>query len=59
LYAWGVLVTDGVSSVWLCSIAGLLKGSRMKRDLAIQALSMAIAVKALPKGCIHHTDRRT
>ena len=29
----------------------------MKRDLAIQALKMAIAFRAPPKGCIHHTDR--
>jgi putative transposase len=30
---------------------------RMKRDLAIRALKMAIAFGAPPKGCIHHTDR--
>jgi putative transposase len=29
----------------------------MKRDLAIRALKMAIAFRAPPKGCIHHTDR--
>jgi transposase InsO family protein len=29
----------------------------MKRDLAIRALKMAIAFRALPKDCIHHTDR--
>ena len=28
-----------------------------KRDLAIRALKMAIAFRAPPKGCIHHTDR--
>jgi putative transposase len=31
--------------------------NRMKRDLAIRALKMAIAFRAPPKGCIHHTDR--
>ena len=31
--------------------------NRMKRDLAIRALKMAIAFQAPPKGCIHHTDR--
>ena len=31
--------------------------NRMKRDLAIRALNMAIASRAPPKGCIHHTDR--
>ena len=29
----------------------------MKRDLAIRALRMAIALRQAPKGCIHHTDR--
>ena len=29
----------------------------MKRDLAIRALKMAIALRQPPKGCIHHTDR--
>ena len=31
--------------------------NRMKRDLAIRALEMAIAFRAPSKGCIHHTDR--
>jgi putative transposase len=31
--------------------------NRMKRDLAIRALKMAIAFRAPPEGCIHHTDR--
>ena len=29
----------------------------MKKDLAIRALNMAIALRGPPKGCIHHTDR--
>jgi putative transposase len=29
----------------------------MKKDLAIRALNMAIALRRPPKGCIHHTDR--
>jgi putative transposase len=29
----------------------------MKRDLAIRALDMAIALRRPLKGCIHHTDR--
>jgi putative transposase len=29
----------------------------MKRDLAIRALEMAVALRQPPKGCIHHTDR--
>ena len=31
--------------------------NRMKRDLAIWALNMAIALHKPPKDCIHHTDR--
>jgi transposase InsO family protein len=29
----------------------------MKRDLAIRALDMAVALRQPPEGCIHHTDR--
>lgn len=29
----------------------------MKRDLAIRALNMAIALRRPPKGCIQHSDR--
>ena len=29
----------------------------MKRDLAILALDMAVALRQPPEGCIHHTDR--
>jgi putative transposase len=31
--------------------------NRMKQDLALRALSMAIAIRRPPPGCIHHTDR--
>ena len=31
--------------------------NRMKRDLAIRALDMAVAPRQPPKDCIHHTDR--
>ena len=31
--------------------------NRMKRDLAIRALGMAVALRQPPEGCIHHTDR--
>ena len=31
--------------------------NRMKRDLAIRALKMAIGFRSLPKGCIFHSDR--
>ena len=38
-------------------VIGRAVSNRMKRDLAIRALKMAIAFRAPPKGCIHHTDR--
>ncbi|WP_420911456.1 IS3 family transposase [Sulfitobacter noctilucae] len=38
-------------------VIGWAVSNRMKRDLAIRALSMAIAFRKPPKGCIHHTDR--
>ena len=30
---------------------------RLKRDLAIRALKMAIALRSPPRGCIFHSDR--
>jgi len=38
-------------------VIGWAVSNRMKRDLAIRALNMAIALRRQPKGCIHHTDR--
>ena len=38
-------------------VIGWAVSNRMKRDLAIRARKMAIAFRAPPKGCIHHTDR--
>ena len=38
-------------------VVGWAVSNRMKRNLAIRALRMAIAFRSPPKGCIHHTDR--
>jgi len=38
-------------------IVGWAVSNRMKRDLAIKALQMAITLRRPPKGCIHHSDR--
>lgn len=38
-------------------VIGWAASNRMKRDLSIRALKMAIALRRPPKGCIHHTDR--
>jgi putative transposase len=37
-------------------VIGWAVSNRMKRDLAIRALKMAVALRQPPKGCIHHTD---
>lgn len=38
-------------------VIGWAESNRMKRDLAIRALKMAIAFRQPPKDCSHHTDR--
>jgi putative transposase len=38
-------------------VIGWAVNQRMKRDLAIRTLKMAIAFRAPPKGCTHLTDR--
>jgi len=38
-------------------VIGWAVSNRIKRDLAIRALKMAIAFRTPPRGCIHHTDR--
>ena len=38
-------------------VVGWAISNRMKQDLALRALNMAIALRGPPPGCIHHTDR--
>jgi transposase InsO family protein len=38
-------------------VVGWVISNRMKQDLALRALNMAIAIRRPPPGCIHHTDR--
>lgn len=38
-------------------VIGWAIGNRMKQDLALRALNMAITLRRPPPGCIHHTDR--
>ncbi len=40
-------------------VIGWAVSNRMKRDLAIRALDIDVALRQSPKGCIHHTDRRS
>jgi putative transposase len=38
-------------------VVGWAISNRLKRDLALQALNNAVALRNTPLGCIHHTDR--
>ena len=38
-------------------VIGWAVSNRLKRDLALQALDRAVALRNPPPGCIHHTDR--
>ncbi len=38
-------------------VVGWAISNRMKQDLALRALDMAIAIRRPPPGCVHHTDR--
>ncbi|MFT6092076.1 MAG: transposase InsO family protein [Sulfitobacter sp.] len=59
-YIWtreGWLYLAGILDLHSRRVIGWAVSNRMKRDLAVRALKMAIAFHAPPKGCIHHTDR--
>ena len=38
-------------------VVGWAISNRIKQDLALRALNMAIAIRKPPPDCIHHTDR--
>ena len=38
-------------------VVGWAVSNRLKKDLALQALNRAIALRNPPPGCLHHTDR--
>lgn len=38
-------------------VVGWAISNRMKQDLTLRAVNMAIAIRRRPPGCIHHTDR--
>ncbi len=59
-YIWtgeGWLYLAVVIDLWSRRVIGWAVSDRMKRDLAIRALEMAINLRQPPSGCIHHTDR--
>ena len=59
-YIWtreGWLYLSVVLDLYSRRVIGWAVSNRMKRDLAIRALKMAVALRKPPKGCIHHSDR--
>lgn len=59
-YIWtreGWLYLAVVLDLYSRRVIGWAVSNRMKRDLAIRALEMAVALRKPSKGCIHHSDR--
>ena len=59
-YIWtneGCLYLAVILDLYSRRVIGWAVSNRMKWDLAIRALEMAVALRQPPKGCIHHTDR--
>lgn len=59
-YIWtseGWLYLAVVIDLYSRRVVGWVVSNRMKRDLAIRALNMAINLRKPPRDCIHHSDR--
>ena len=59
-YIWtqqGWLYLAVIIDLYARRVVGWAVSNRLKKDLAIRALEMAINLRQPPKGCIHHTDR--
>jgi transposase InsO family protein len=59
-YIWtseGWLYLAVILDLYSRRVIGWAVSNRMKQDLAIRALDMAVALRQPPEGCIHHTDR--
>jgi transposase InsO family protein len=59
-YIWtqeGWLYLAIIIDLYSRRVVGWAVSNRLKKDLAIRALKMAINLRQPPKGCIHHTDR--
>tara|TARA_B110000879_G_scaffold58708_1_gene82512 strand:+ start:272 stop:754 length:483 start_codon:yes stop_codon:yes gene_type:complete len=59
-YIWtneGWLYLAVILNLYSRRVIGWAVSNRMKLDLAIRALDMAVALRQPPEGCIHHTDR--
>ena len=60
IYIWtseGWLYLAVILDLYSRRVIGWAVSNRMKKDLAIRALDMAVALRQPPKDCIHHTDR--
>ena len=59
-YIWthqGWLYLAVVIDLYSRRVVGWAVSNRLKKDLAIRALEMAVNLRQPPEGCIHHTDR--
>jgi putative transposase len=59
-YIWtseGWLYLAVILDLYSCRVIGWAVSNRRKRDLAIRALDVAVALRQPPEGCVHHTDR--
>lgn len=58
-YIWtseGWLYLAVILDLYSRRVIGWAVSNRMKRDLAIRALDMAVALRQPARGCVHHTD---
>jgi hypothetical protein len=56
---FGAILSQGFAVDPNGRVVGWVMSSRMKRNLAIQALDKAVAFRQPAKDCVHHTDRRS
>lgn len=59
-YIWtqqGELCLAVILDLYSRRVIGWAVSNRLKKNLAIQALKMAIRLRQPPEGCFHHTDR--
>ena len=59
-YIWtkeGWLYLAVIIDLYSRRVVGWAVSNRLKKDLALEALNRAVALRNPPPGCIHHTDR--
>lgn len=59
-YVWtreGLVYLAVIIYIFSRRVVGWAIRNRMKQDLALRAVNMAVAIRRPPPGCIHHTDR--